>query len=90
MHPPIPTPEPDPRDIDHMDFSLYGTCSDEPTVQQLSVQGDEAGRQIIRDLMRQLDHWETTYRTAGASDTAARETMAINIARALGLKAYLD
>lgn len=73
-------------DVRAMTFSLYGSCSDEPAIQALSIEGDKAGREIVQRLLNDLETWETTYRQAGASDTAARESMAINIARALGLQ----
>lgn len=77
-------------DVRSMAFGLYGSCSDDPEIQALSVQGDKAGREIIQRLLNDLDEWETTYRKAGASDTASREHMAINIARVLGLRGYAD
>lgn len=77
-------------DVRAMEFGLYGSCSDNPAVQALSVQGDKAGRELIQRLLNDLDEWETTYQKAGASDTAAREMIAINIARALGLCGYAD
>ena len=77
------------EDVAKMQFGLYGSCSDEPEIQTLSVKGDKAGREIVQRLLNDLDEWEKTYLKAGASDTAAREHMAINIARALGLKEYL-
>lgn len=73
------------EDIAPMQFGLYGSCSDDPEVQALSIKGDIAGRELIQRLLNDLDTWETTYRQAGASDTASREHMAINIARALEL-----
>jgi len=73
------------EDVAPMQFGLYGSCSDDPAVQALSVKGDIAGRELIQRLLDELDEWETTYRQAGASDTASREHMAFNIARALGL-----
>lgn len=78
------------EDVAAMQFGLYGSCSDDPVVQQLSIKGDQAGRDLIQRLLNELDNWETTYSAAGASDTAARESIAINIARALGLRGYED
>ena len=78
------------EDVAKMEFGLYGSCSDDPAVQTLSVEGDKAGREIIQRLLNELEKWEMTYREAGASDTAARESIAINIARALGLRGYAD
>lgn len=78
------------EDVATMEFGLYGSCSDDPEVQQLSIKGDRAGRDLIQRLLNELDSWETAYRKAGASDTASRESIAINITRALGLRGYAD
>lgn len=75
---------PDPRrDINQMEFGLYTNSA---KTQRATVDG----RDIIKKLMRDLQGWEETHAGVGASDTAARECMAINIARALGLKEYLE
>jgi len=73
-------------EVQRMRFGLYGSCSDDPEIQALSVKGDQAGREIIQKLLNDLEVWEQTYLRAGASDTASRDHMAINIARALGLE----
>lgn len=78
------------EDVATMTFALYGSCSPDPRIQRLSIKGDQAGRDLIQRLLNELDDWETTYRAAGASDTASRESIAINIARALGLRGYAD
>lgn len=80
----------DRNDVDTMTFSLYDGVTDDPAIEALGKQGTEAGRQVITDLLRAIDRWEVAYRRAGASDTASREAMAVNIARALGLRGYAD
>jgi len=76
------------NEVKNMRFGLYGSCSDDPEIQALSIKGDKAGREIIQRLLDDLETWEQTYLRAGASDTASRERMTINIARALGLNPH--
>lgn len=45
---------------------------------------------IIRRFINDMEKWGEKYQHVGADDTASREAFAIQTAKALGLRKYLD